>query len=75
MTTYTAKQNDTFELISRRMFGTASETGSIRKANPSLSEPLNAGDLVFVPSIAAENKVTAENPDAVTVLSATSGGR
>lgn len=68
MSTYTAKNGDTFELISRRMFGTATQTGNIRRANPSLSEPLTAGDEVFVPSVAVENKVTPDNPDSVTVL-------
>lgn len=56
MSNYTAKQNDTFELISRRMFGTANETGNIRKANPSLKEPLSAGDSVFIPASAKDNK-------------------
>lgn len=68
MTTYTAKQNDTFELISRRMFGTANETGNIRKANPSLKEPLTAGDSVFIPSISSQSTVNPDNQDDVTLL-------
>ena len=67
MATYTAKQGDTFELVSRKMFGTANETGKIRSSNPSLSEPFTAGSVLFIPSPAKLNTVTA-NEDVVTVL-------
>lgn len=69
MATFTARQNDTFDLISRRMFGTAQETGNIRKANPSLTEPLTAGDVVVLPSkVSVSNQPTNVNQDDVTVL-------
>lgn len=67
MSTYTAKQNDTFEKISRRMYGTTTETGRLRSANPSLTDPLSAGDSVFVPAAKRINRVTGSD-DEVTLL-------
>jgi prophage tail gpP-like protein len=49
MSAYISKLGDTFEKISRQFFGTASKASSIKKANPSISEPLIAGSAIFVP--------------------------
>lgn len=67
MSTYTAKQGDTFEAIARRLYGTEKETGRIRKANPTVSETMTAGTLVFIPEPPAKTKINAAGDD-VTVL-------
>lgn len=67
MSTYTAKQGDTFESISRRLYGSETETGRIRKANPTVSESMTAGTLVFIPEPPAKTKINASGDD-VTIL-------
>ncbi len=51
MTTVTARQGDTFASISRRTYGTEVKAGFIRKANPSISEPISEGATLTIPSI------------------------
>jgi prophage tail gpP-like protein/phage tail protein X len=48
-TTFRTREGDTFESISRRAYGTETESGLIAKANPGASEPLAAGLNLTVP--------------------------
>ena len=46
---YKVQDGDTFELISRKKYGTETEASNIAKANPGVSEPLTAGTVLIVP--------------------------
>jgi len=48
---YTTVQGDTFETISRKVYGTENEARRIRKANPAVVEPFVEGVLVVVPKL------------------------
>lgn len=47
---YTVQDGDTFERISRREYGTASEAGRIRRSNPGVTEPLQPGSALAIPA-------------------------
>ena len=67
MTTYTTKQGETFEDVSRKEYGTEDSTAKLRKANPSAGAELDAGTQLFIPKTPSKTKI---NPtlDEVTVL-------
>lgn len=48
-TTYSVIAGDTFELISRKKYGTEKEALRIANANPGVSEPLTAGITIVIP--------------------------
>lgn len=50
-TTYNTITGDTFELISRKVYGTEKEAGRISRANPGVVEPLTPGVDLVVPEI------------------------
>jgi prophage tail gpP-like protein len=50
MATYQIQEGDTFELISRRFYGTEFEEGLLRTANPDISGDLPVGANIFVPN-------------------------
>ena len=47
--TYKVVSGDTFELISRRVYGTEGESSRIARANPGAVEPLQAGTTLIIP--------------------------
>ena len=49
MSSYIVRVADTFERISRRMFGTADNAGMIRAANPGVFLPLIPGTVLVIP--------------------------
>lgn len=51
MNTIITKQGDTFESISRRAFGTENKAQAIRRANPSVFDPIPSGLAVTVPRL------------------------
>jgi len=70
---YSVVSGDTFELISRKQYGTEQYTGNIIQANPGASEPLQPGTSLIIPAnpTANENKpqtAEAENLDEVALL-------
>jgi len=72
-TTYKTAIGDTFELISRKKYGTEANAGLIAEANPGAVEPLATGITVILPTIpgAVQNikqNTPANNPDEVAVL-------
>lgn len=46
---YKVQNGDTFELISRKKYGTEAEASNIAKANPGVAEPLTAGIILIIP--------------------------
>lgn len=46
---YIIVAGDTFEIISRKVYGVESESGLIQSANPGVSEPLSVGISIFIP--------------------------
>jgi len=52
-TTYKTRPGDTFESVSRRVYGTERYAPTLAKANPGLQVPLTAGTEVYAPTIAA----------------------
>lgn len=67
MTTYTTKQGETFEDVSRKEYGTEDNTPIIRKANPSAGATLDAGTKLFIPKTPTKTKINPAD-DEVTVL-------
>ena len=70
---YNTVGGDTFEIISRKKYGTELEAGRIANANPGVSEPLVAGIELNIPSLpdAPQNlqqQTAADDPDEVAVL-------
>lgn len=70
---YKVVAGDTFELISRKQYGTEQYASNIIQANPGASEPLQAGTSLIIPAnpAANENKpqaAEAENLDEVALL-------
>ena len=70
---YNVVTGDTFELISRKKYGTEQYASNIIQANPGASEPLQPGTSLIIPPNPAktENKTqtaAAENPDEVALL-------
>lgn len=47
--TYKIQPGDTFELISRKQYGTEVEAGRIASANPGIAEPLMPGTIISIP--------------------------
>ena len=47
--TYKIENNDTFDLISRKVYGTEINSSLIRRANPGVLEPLVNGVLIIIP--------------------------
>lgn len=70
LTTYKTVAGDTFNLISRKVYGTESEAGRIAKANPGTVEPLPIGVDLFVPLLqtTVSGNAVSNNPDEVAVL-------
>lgn len=67
------QRGDTFDSIARRVYGTESEAGRIRRANPGVSEPLVPGTTVVTPSAPSAPKdrpqrAPARTDDEVAVL-------
>lgn len=50
-TTYRTLQGDTFEIISRRRYGTEMGADNIRAANPGVTEPMLAGLDIIIPPV------------------------
>lgn len=72
-TTYKVLQGDTFESISRKIYGVETEASRISSANPGVIAPLSAGSTLVVPSIptAPQNRTQgapANNASEVAVL-------
>ena len=49
MSSYTVRLGDTFEIISRRQFGTEDSAGLIAGANPGADDPLVPGSVLVIP--------------------------
>lgn len=49
MSTYTTTNGDTFELISRKQYGTERDASLIQRANPGVFEPITAGTVLTIP--------------------------
>lgn len=70
---YKVVDGDTFELISRKKYGTELEAGRIQSANPGVSEPLTTGISLIIPVIpsAPQNipqKTPFDDPNEVALL-------
>jgi prophage tail gpP-like protein len=68
---YTTIVNDTFEIISRKNYGTEQEADRIKKSNPGVNEPLSVGVTIIIPDLIkglliSPNTVT--NNDIVSLL-------
>lgn len=50
---YSVIENDTFEIIARKIYGYEGESDRIQAANPGVSEPLSPGTTVIVPALHA----------------------
>ena len=50
MSKYTVITGDTFESISRKVYGTEADAGLIQRSNPGAAEPLVAGTTLLVPA-------------------------
>lgn len=64
---------DTFELISRKQYGTELEAGRIAKANPGTAEPLTPGITLIIPVLPAapknvQQKAESTDPNEVALL-------
>lgn len=70
MSSITARSGDTFESISRRTFGTETKAQALRRANPSVSEPIAEGATVTVPVIpgAPKDKANTIEGDGIGVI-------
>jgi len=51
MSAYSVKIGDTFDLISRKVYGTGAESGRIMRANPGVTEPLTPGTIIVTPDV------------------------
>lgn len=69
MSSTVARAGETFETISRRVYGVESNALALQYANPSLQEPLPAGAIVTLPAGVATPEPAARtaNPDTVAV--------
>lgn len=72
-TTYKTQSGDTFDVVSRKVYGTESESGRILRANPGIIEPLNAGTELIIPALPNSPKnslssVPSDNENEVTIL-------
>lgn len=66
---YTTYKNDTFSVISRRVFGSEKYAKEISAVNPDLIEPLRAGLSVVLPStIPGLTRIEKSSPNAVTII-------
>lgn len=71
-TTYKVTTGDTFEIISRKKYGTETEAGRIAAANPGVSEPLTPGTSITIPQQAnaptdSAQQAPADNEDEVSL--------
>lgn len=65
-TIYNSRDGDTFDSISRIVYGSPSGASSIRRANPGLIDPLRAGAQVSIPTFFSEPRTSVTNdPDEV----------
>ena len=60
MSEYKVIANDTFEIISRKVYGVEIEAGLIARANPGVFEPLTEGIVIIIP----------DRPDASQIITA-----
>jgi len=72
-TTYSVTLGDTFDIISRKKYGTEKEALKIAKANPGVVEPLTVGISIIIPDLqeAPKNKThdaESSNVDEVAIL-------
>ena len=73
MKSYTIVTGDTFELISRKQYGTEAEATRVRYANPGVTEPFVVGTVIVIPDVPAApinkaQKTEANNEDEVAIL-------
>lgn len=54
---YKVVAGDTFELISRKVYGTENYTGLLKKANPGVQEPLIIGTTITTPSLPTQTRL------------------
>lgn len=72
MPTYIVTQGDTFDLISRKVYGEQSQANLIRRSNPGIFEPLSPGTAINTPtdpSIPTDQpqELSSNNPSQVTI--------
>lgn len=72
-TTYKVRAGDTFETVSRRVYGTERYSATIAKANPGTVEPLTPGSILAVPPSPTTSRqfnqtAPSDNPSEVAVL-------
>lgn len=70
---YSVAPGDTFEIISRKEYGTENQSSLIAKANPGLSEPLTPGIVINLPNIPGlpkdrQTQAVASSPDETAIL-------
>lgn len=72
-TTYNVIDGDTFEVISRKVYGVETESNRIAQANPGVAEPLTPGTIIIIPVIPdapknLQQNFLTTNPDEVAIL-------
>jgi prophage tail gpP-like protein len=60
---YSVQSGDTFELISRKKYGTEIYANNIKQSNPGASEPLQPGTSLIIPSNPDKPSNTSQVPD------------
>jgi len=68
MSSYTVITGDTFDLISRKVYGEESQAQRIQRANPGVVEPLAPGTTIITPPALGRPEVdplSAENPEEI----------
>lgn len=70
---YSVVSGDTFESISRKVYGTESDANLIKKANPNVEEPLSLGISILIPvnvdkPTNRDTEVSSNNIDEVSLL-------
>lgn len=70
MSEYTTRQGDTFEIISRNVYGTPENAKLLRAANADVSEPIPQNIKIIIPPQPnkTKHKIAATNKDEVSVL-------
>lgn len=62
MSEYIVTPGDTFEIISRREYGTEAHAGLISSANPGALQPLTIGSSITIPTLPARETASQEPP-------------
>ena len=62
-TIYNTVEGDTFELISRKKYGTEIYSDNIKKVNPGVLEPLNPGIEIIIPDLPTASVDVPQNTD------------